>query len=60
MPFTVIVNCAPPAVVEVGEMEVVVGTAWPGWRASVTAWPASASTTEGIVDVFVPVAPALA
>ena len=30
VPFTVKVNCAPPAVVEVGEIEMVVGTAWPG------------------------------
>jgi hypothetical protein len=30
VPFTVSVNCAPPAVVDVGVMEVVVGTACPG------------------------------
>ena len=30
VPFTVKVNCAPPAMVEVGDIEVVVGTAWPG------------------------------
>jgi hypothetical protein len=30
VPLTVNVNCAPPAVVDVGEMETVVGTAWPG------------------------------